>query len=1088
MSTETKPVAVLALQSISAVLGAIVQLDGRDSYDPLKKSLVWDWEFMEIPYGSAVGTLRAIKYGDRAVSFVPDKVGSYLIKLTVTNGDEISDPVTVEVSARLSRVPCGESIVPDADFLWDYMSDFWGLVPDKDVFTTSWSAAIQLVGAELVKLWGAENGSSIATISDTLQRKWQRYPTVIDLKGVQASVVAGNTDSGTNGKTGSPYGETDSGTSNLFYLPKGPRRTGTTTDFTVLNKSETAAHKSFGAKGRAIEINGESRVIDRVSNGTSIVVAGLAVSTEAGASNILVDHSSLELDIGHKVTVVDGPDAGVYFISDLSVGAIEVKAGGESLAFVGDSTTANIEYEVTVVRVTDPVTSSQVGIPWRVPHLLHIPGYDFTGEMVSVGDILTLEVQRNDIGLSADIEVQITSVHGSSVGFEFTLNALEDAAENVDIGIFIKLVEDLRISVAGYSGESESIARALVGHLPAGLNLASSSFSPYRLTFYPKSILRNSKFPGSEELISTPSLQNSVTAPSELLQENKNYYIDESGDFVLLTPYAPLNPAPVAFWAEYVFVSNDPAIENNFGTLVSLTRESFYALMGGTSYLAAVKGLMYAYTTGVSADTLRLSMQIFFGLPFAETRGVIIHIDEEFSSTPGGVLLDRVVLEDLDESNVPTKIRRSYYYPTDVGIEDHPHTGEPYKLGDIVSQFRPLSKGVTVDDYVSDPDWWRLALGGVEVLKFFTFGVRIAEHSANAASSAEAVKFLNLLKPTYTNFITSVLKSLSDDVSVEEAAAFPLVAKFFDSPSGLEPSSRAVDGNQQGFNLQLPGSSSFATITPLLVDIVTSEAGASVEVKSDIGWGGHHVRPRIAIREGDILALLPSQLGSYPGERAYYEIASVEDDNTLTILREMPVQDLENYDTLPVIDTGVFEYGYALAGSILRRVRNPLTEGTDGVSTLSGIASTSAHFSSSRVRAGDYLVIASGVNLGAYLVAGFGSVPEEELTLLNLDGSETSLTPSPNEEFYVINPRLRENTVSGCHILEDSPEFLISKASFGEFTPDLVGSMVEVFGSSSPANNGVFYIKEFTSRHAMAIDNPLAVVDTSGDVSVRLWA
>ena len=53
-STNQRPIAVLATQKIDALLGSIIQLDGRQSYDPEKQRLTWKWSFVQVPIGSAL--------------------------------------------------------------------------------------------------------------------------------------------------------------------------------------------------------------------------------------------------------------------------------------------------------------------------------------------------------------------------------------------------------------------------------------------------------------------------------------------------------------------------------------------------------------------------------------------------------------------------------------------------------------------------------------------------------------------------------------------------------------------------------------------------------------------------------------------------------------------------------------------------------------------------------------------------------------------------------------------------------------------------------------------------------------------------
>ena len=109
-STNQRPIAVLATQKIDALLGSIIQLDGRQSYDPEKQRLTWKWSFVQVPIGSALSptSFNSLRPGDTAVSFIPDKTGIYVVQLIVNDGELDSTPVTATVGIQLSRVPWRE--------------------------------------------------------------------------------------------------------------------------------------------------------------------------------------------------------------------------------------------------------------------------------------------------------------------------------------------------------------------------------------------------------------------------------------------------------------------------------------------------------------------------------------------------------------------------------------------------------------------------------------------------------------------------------------------------------------------------------------------------------------------------------------------------------------------------------------------------------------------------------------------------------------------------------------------------------------------------------------------------------------------
>uniref|UniRef100_UPI00257FA850 PKD domain-containing protein n=1 Tax=Thiothrix sp. TaxID=1032 RepID=UPI00257FA850 len=80
----------------TAKIGKTVLLDGSQSSDADQDNLSFQWSLIKVPNGS-----RAKLKGDKKVtpSFVPDRIGQYVIQLVVSDGraNSLSDRVTVEV-------------------------------------------------------------------------------------------------------------------------------------------------------------------------------------------------------------------------------------------------------------------------------------------------------------------------------------------------------------------------------------------------------------------------------------------------------------------------------------------------------------------------------------------------------------------------------------------------------------------------------------------------------------------------------------------------------------------------------------------------------------------------------------------------------------------------------------------------------------------------------------------------------------------------------------------------------------------------------------------------------------------------------
>lgn len=131
----------------SPKIGDIVELNGTKSTDPANKPLILKWVLKTKPDGS-----NAVLTNENFVitSFKVDKVGSYIIALTVTNSDGLSD--TEEITIKI--IPLGKAPVVDAGKnLSTYVGELVNLDgtasydPDKDSLVTIWSITTKPVGS-----------------------------------------------------------------------------------------------------------------------------------------------------------------------------------------------------------------------------------------------------------------------------------------------------------------------------------------------------------------------------------------------------------------------------------------------------------------------------------------------------------------------------------------------------------------------------------------------------------------------------------------------------------------------------------------------------------------------------------------------------------------------------------------------------------------------------------------------------------------------------------------------------------------------------------------------------------------------------
>lgn len=235
---------------------------------------------------------------------------------------------------------------------------------------------------------------------------------------------------------------------------------------------------------------------------------------------------------------------------------------------------------------------------------------------------------------------------------------------------------------------------------------------------------------------------------------------------------------PNRLWAEYTFIDNEDVIEANFGVPVGLTRDK---VPDNVDYLSAVRGIWYALYNGPTVRNLRIALQIFLGLPFAEVAGVIREVRTDFLSQQS-----RILIQDADNP----EIVRSYTYPRVLDLEVNPATGLHYVAGDTVDEFAPLVSGADVVDWVKDPKWFEGIVNQgifVEPQKYHTFMVRVAYEAFNLNSLLFAQDFVRDVKPAYTDplyVVTFGVAGDGEEIDVIDDVSYDVTLHLQDSMCG----------------------------------------------------------------------------------------------------------------------------------------------------------------------------------------------------------------------------------------------------------------------------------------------------------------
>lgn len=684
-------------------------------------------------------------------------------------------------------------------------------------------------------------------------------------------------------------------------------------------------------------------------------------------------------------------------INELATGRL-ITVGGQSYTVLR-AFLDNNQLVPTVIIVTDggTVLVGQIGLNWRVANTLVSTSQNFEELGVSVGDFFEIDITNDNANLLSKVKAQVVGVDRFRLSFVLTTGTIQaGVVPAVSNENYLTLAKDFGISGVTVNQDGSlsfsGSAAAIIGVLNSSLfqrtywNKALSSSTDINILggvfhIHPKFILRNSRIPVDNELRSVPVLQDWIVQPTVVehdskffqvrneleyeiqrapvsLIENSDFLVDneiafsgkmtfatgtdllmvETGHFVsrglkngdiieiedpstladtyyvvavlsndtlrLNKPIPPYvlgtdvtarliirrkstgrfirvvpgvftaaQPAPARLWAEVSLFDNRPSIEDNFGILVGLTSADLEAVSTDINYRQAVSGLMFAYTRGSAVNKIRLGAQILLGLPFAEHRGIIRSIENDYRlDDQGNPSLGRLLIEDIDSAGKALGTLRVYTFPIDpvsdlAGLDVNPATKQLYVVGDTVEAFAALSKGVEVSDYLTKPE---TSVNGATLLRqFHTAHLRANDSIFDIKELGLLSSFLKRITPSYIALVISTASEFADNVIVLDASTRKLGSDnntpFIDQvalriPTVPKYDLRTMGGTRPGFWdigpswVRVTGENNLSTTYPAF-DAVLS--------------GGGFVTPASGegpvVRAGDLL-VIPSGLnaGIYP--------------------------------------------------------------------------------------------------------------------------------------------------------------------------------------------------------------------------------
>ena len=554
----------------------------------------------------------------------PDAAGLYEPQLVVNDGELDSIPEFALLNVAQTSLTMG--VIPDVSFIWNHLSNFWNLLEDRAKVDTVWSGFAQAAANILLAAWQIDYNKSLKDIQRVFQRRWLSYsafladdPNTSVIRLVRAPIVSTSL---------SPTVDV-AGLTLEFVFDAGRIETvqfvGTPGEPLSVADIVTQINNQLGFSTKyplatVVHIEAPSVDVIQLSYPTLLQIAS------AGTANGYFgwDYPTY---IQNDLHGVFGLAAGQKFSVEYDRGLNLVSAGVDNSDLLIVATdgvyriitpsTSSIVYDIKVVLDSTDLTLAESIPPaitytsWLIPSTVTSTINDFNEQVVAAGDLARFEVAPIATDIPVIVLCPILGVLGKQIGF------------------------DPAPLLMHYNGRPEDFNTNFVG--------------VSRLTNVPVDAL----------VVEIPRLQEVIKDPPSYLTGNKDYIITKINghNTIQFAPgtYSIGDPPPDTLWAEITYLDNRPAIEANFGTLVSLPVSESTGISGSLDYLSAVRGLWYTYFGGPSVENIRIGIQILLGLPFSEEAAIVQSINPNFSAKQGRIFLQ-------DQSN-PT-IVRGYFYPT----------------------------------------------------------------------------------------------------------------------------------------------------------------------------------------------------------------------------------------------------------------------------------------------------------------------------------------------------------------------------------------------------------------------------------------
>lgn len=765
--------------------------------------------------------------------FIPDLVGPYVVSLRVANSTVTSPKVLSTISVTATDELHGE--IPESDYIFKYLPDFWKAVKDREQLAVAWSAINQVITSDLVQAWQNDYAKSIRDIGREYQRRWLQLPNKTEAGSNYISSfasAAGDIDDvvATTALPVAGYSNRTA-TINVAYA-KAPLAVGPVlyraTDFppSVLNVAGVTAVGATWVVSAGIDA---FHSCHRVTGGGALRAGVTASSVTDPAHNM-----RYETKVGDVVRATSA--LGAALTATIASYALEgVEAVTAAAIGLGASDRATWE----VIR---PVTSNRLT---RTPYFVFTSG--LLAADIAFGDVAVIGLLSPYTSVELSIPCTVLALTDTTlfVDLQPVLTALttESLLEEHPVVWSYATLSQLAVAVTHFVRSRNSVALADLTKIPAlgTTTLAAEYLMGRDYTVQDSRVHITDLARGTATTNGTPDIAISDVAtwyslpPLFTLYELDSFgvrallietgvdaglhaVVGKSGSTVsLATPllgtetptfaiprHSSVTPAPNSYWAEVAFFDNWRTIQGNFGLMVGLPKQYLTNEGIEVDYLTIVRSLCFTFVAGPTLGNLALVADAFIGVPFLEHAGQVLRIVEPTTTEDGYLVVRDQFGRDIHHrypvgttlAENPTTQNTIAAYPLLVERPDKLSAAEKALYDDAVLPANSrLFIATQVDDYISNPGVVEAILTGENIItKYHTFIVRVPLEIAKTTAAMSLIKtYLTEAKAAYTRFLLFGTMLFTDDIDVEDILEIEYTLMLKDTPHSALNSYNTVD-------------------------------------------------------------------------------------------------------------------------------------------------------------------------------------------------------------------------------------------------------------------------------------------------------